>query len=194
MHPAYSVIFFTTATGAGYGLLALLGVSAGFGLIDAGFWFRFVSLGLALDPDLDRAALVGGASRPAGTRLARILAMAQLLAVARGRGGGRDLRSRRAVRHRLGAARQGRRLGCGNRLALGALRSGDRVHDRNDLRIAETHRAMVEPLHAAGLSDLRRDDRIDVVQRAAAGVRRTANGRYSSWRSCSRPSAGPGRS
>ena len=48
MHPAYSVIFFTTATGAGYGLLALLGVSAGFGLIDAGFWFRFVSLGLAL--------------------------------------------------------------------------------------------------------------------------------------------------
>jgi DMSO reductase anchor subunit len=48
MHPAYSVIFFTTATGAGYGLLALLGLSAGFGLIDPGFWFRFVSLGLAL--------------------------------------------------------------------------------------------------------------------------------------------------
>jgi DMSO reductase anchor subunit len=48
MHPAYSVIFFTTATGAGYGLLALLGVSAGFGLIEPGFWFRFVSLGLAL--------------------------------------------------------------------------------------------------------------------------------------------------
>ena len=48
MHPSYSVIFFTTATGAGYGLLACLGVSAGFGLIDAGFWFRFVSLGLAL--------------------------------------------------------------------------------------------------------------------------------------------------
>src|SRR3990170_7569151 len=48
MHPAYSVIFFTTATGAGYGLLALLGLSAGFGLIEPGFWFRFVSLGLAL--------------------------------------------------------------------------------------------------------------------------------------------------
>jgi sulfite dehydrogenase (quinone) subunit SoeC len=48
MHPAYSVIFFTTATGAGYGLLALLGVSAGFGMIEPGFWFRFVSLGLAL--------------------------------------------------------------------------------------------------------------------------------------------------
>jgi DMSO reductase anchor subunit len=48
MHPAYSVIFFTTATGAGYGLLALLGLSAGFGLVETGFWFRFVSLGLAL--------------------------------------------------------------------------------------------------------------------------------------------------
>lgn len=48
MHPAYSVIFFTTATGAGYGLLACLGVSAGLGLIEPGFWFRFVALGLAL--------------------------------------------------------------------------------------------------------------------------------------------------
>jgi DMSO reductase anchor subunit len=48
MHPAYSVIFFTTATGAGYGLLALLGLSVGFDLIEPGFWFRFVALGLAL--------------------------------------------------------------------------------------------------------------------------------------------------
>lgn len=48
MHPAYSVIFFTTATGAGYGLLACLGISAGFGLIDPGFWFRLIALGLAL--------------------------------------------------------------------------------------------------------------------------------------------------
>ena len=32
MHPAYSVIFFTTATGAGYGLLALLCLAAAFGL------------------------------------------------------------------------------------------------------------------------------------------------------------------
>lgn len=48
MHPAYSVIFFTTATGAGYGLLACLGIAAGFGMIEPGFWFRFVGLGLAL--------------------------------------------------------------------------------------------------------------------------------------------------
>jgi DMSO reductase anchor subunit len=33
MHPAFSVIFFTTATGAGYGLLALLGVSVALGAI-----------------------------------------------------------------------------------------------------------------------------------------------------------------
>jgi sulfite dehydrogenase (quinone) subunit SoeC len=35
MHPAYSVIFFTTATGAGYGLIALLGVAAALGLLPA---------------------------------------------------------------------------------------------------------------------------------------------------------------
>jgi len=48
MHPAYSIIFFTTASGAGYGLLACLGVSAALGLIEPGFWFRLVSLGLSL--------------------------------------------------------------------------------------------------------------------------------------------------
>jgi sulfite dehydrogenase (quinone) subunit SoeC len=48
MHPALSVIFFTTATGAGYGLLALLGVSVAFGAIGPDRWFGFVSLGLAL--------------------------------------------------------------------------------------------------------------------------------------------------
>lgn len=47
MHPAYSVIFFTTASGAGYGLLAWLGLGATFGLIDADFWLGFVGLGLA---------------------------------------------------------------------------------------------------------------------------------------------------
>lgn len=48
MHPALSVIFFTTATGAGYGLLALLGVLGGFGLIPADFWLGFVGMALAL--------------------------------------------------------------------------------------------------------------------------------------------------
>lgn len=35
MHPAFSVIFFTTASGAGYGLLALLGLGAVFGWLPA---------------------------------------------------------------------------------------------------------------------------------------------------------------
>jgi len=48
MHPAYSVIFFTTASGAGYGLLALLGIFAGTGLLPAGGGFAVVALGLAL--------------------------------------------------------------------------------------------------------------------------------------------------
>jgi DMSO reductase anchor subunit len=48
MHPAFSVVFFTTATGAGYGLLALLGVLAGQGLVPPDFWLGLVGMGLAL--------------------------------------------------------------------------------------------------------------------------------------------------
>jgi sulfite dehydrogenase (quinone) subunit SoeC len=47
MHPAFSVIFFTTASGAGYGLLALCGVLAPFGLLPEGTWFAVVTVGLA---------------------------------------------------------------------------------------------------------------------------------------------------
>ena len=48
MHPALSVIFFTTATGAGYGLLALLGACAALGLLPPDLALGLVSLGLAL--------------------------------------------------------------------------------------------------------------------------------------------------
>ncbi|MBX3569194.1 MAG: dimethyl sulfoxide reductase anchor subunit [Rhizobiaceae bacterium] len=48
MHPAYSVIFFTTATGAGYGLLAALGLSAAAGALPPDFWLGLIGLGLAL--------------------------------------------------------------------------------------------------------------------------------------------------
>ncbi|MER8828222.1 dimethyl sulfoxide reductase anchor subunit [Mesorhizobium sp. M0938] len=48
MHPAFSVVFFTTATGAGYGLLALLGVLAGLGFVPPNFWLGLVGMGLAL--------------------------------------------------------------------------------------------------------------------------------------------------
>jgi DMSO reductase anchor subunit len=48
MHPAFSVVFFTTATGAGYGLLALLGMLGGLGFIPANFWLGFVGMAVAL--------------------------------------------------------------------------------------------------------------------------------------------------
>lgn len=48
MHPAFSVVFFTTATGAGYGLLALLGVLGGFQVLPPDFWLGLIGLGLAL--------------------------------------------------------------------------------------------------------------------------------------------------
>jgi sulfite dehydrogenase (quinone) subunit SoeC len=47
MHPAYSVIFFTTSSGAGYGLLALLGLGAAFGMVPAEASLGLVGLGLA---------------------------------------------------------------------------------------------------------------------------------------------------
>ena len=48
MHPSFSVIFFTTASGAGYGLLALLGVLTPLGIVPASQLFGFVALALAL--------------------------------------------------------------------------------------------------------------------------------------------------
>lgn len=48
MHPAYSVILFTTASGAGYGLLIWMAVAAVFELLPAGLTFRIAGLGLAL--------------------------------------------------------------------------------------------------------------------------------------------------
>lgn len=54
MHPAYSVIFFTTATGAGYGLLALFGIAAAFGLLPAERAFAITAAAAAY------ALIVGG--------------------------------------------------------------------------------------------------------------------------------------
>ncbi len=50
MHPAPSIILFTTTSGAGYGLLFLLGLGAGFGLLpaDPGFGLGALALALAL--------------------------------------------------------------------------------------------------------------------------------------------------
>jgi len=48
MHPAYSVIIFTTASGAGYGLLIWLAVGVVFDLLPRDPIFGFVGLGIAL--------------------------------------------------------------------------------------------------------------------------------------------------
>jgi DMSO reductase anchor subunit len=48
MHPAYSVIFFTTASGLGYGLLVMFGLGAAFDRLPAERWLGFTGLGLAL--------------------------------------------------------------------------------------------------------------------------------------------------
>lgn len=47
MHPAYSVILFTTASGAGLGLLAWLALFATLGIVPAERWFGFVGFALA---------------------------------------------------------------------------------------------------------------------------------------------------
>jgi DMSO reductase anchor subunit len=48
VHPAPSLVVFTTAAGAGYGLLLLLGLAAPFGLLPVERWFGVAALGLAL--------------------------------------------------------------------------------------------------------------------------------------------------
>ena len=48
MHPALSVLVFTTVSGAGYGLLFLLGLGAPAGLVPADRWFGLGAMGLAL--------------------------------------------------------------------------------------------------------------------------------------------------
>jgi DMSO reductase anchor subunit len=48
MHPALSIVFFTTASGAGFSLLLLLGIGAPLGLLPQSGWFGFVALAVAI--------------------------------------------------------------------------------------------------------------------------------------------------
>jgi DMSO reductase anchor subunit len=48
MHPAASILVFTTASGAGYGLLCLLGLAGALQLVPPARWLGFFGLGLAL--------------------------------------------------------------------------------------------------------------------------------------------------
>ena len=47
MHPSFSVIYFTTASGAGFGLLFLLGLGVPLGLLPIDSWFGLTSLAIA---------------------------------------------------------------------------------------------------------------------------------------------------
>ena len=47
MHPAYSVIYFTTASGAGYGLLAILALAGAFGILPTDRTLGIAGFGLA---------------------------------------------------------------------------------------------------------------------------------------------------
>lgn len=48
MHPAYSVILFTTSAGAGYGLLFWLSLAEAFGALPGGRWLALVAMTVAL--------------------------------------------------------------------------------------------------------------------------------------------------
>jgi DMSO reductase anchor subunit len=48
MHPALSIVLFTTASGAGFALLLLLGLGAPLGLLPESSWFAFVALAAAI--------------------------------------------------------------------------------------------------------------------------------------------------
>lgn len=48
MHPALSIVLFTTASGAGFALLLLLGLGAPLGLLPESSWFGFVALAVAI--------------------------------------------------------------------------------------------------------------------------------------------------
>jgi DMSO reductase anchor subunit len=47
MHPAFSVIVFTVASGAGYGLLFVLALLVAFGALTPSFWTGFIGFGIA---------------------------------------------------------------------------------------------------------------------------------------------------
>ncbi|SDH14945.1 dimethyl sulfoxide reductase anchor subunit family protein [Roseospirillum parvum] len=64
MHPAFSVIFFTTASGAGYGLLALMGLLGAAQALPADRWLGLLGLGLAL-------GLIGGGLMSSSAHLGR---------------------------------------------------------------------------------------------------------------------------
>ena len=141
MYPSLSVIFFTTASGAGYGLLALLGLLVPLGGLPRTPLFGFVALALALGAitaGLLSSMLHLGQPRRAWRAFSQ---WRIVLVVARGRRRRRDLCSGRPLRHRLDIPRQGLDDG---RPCHGAPCRRHRLLHGNDLQIAEAHPALAQ--------------------------------------------------
>jgi len=83
MHPALSIVFFTTASGAGFSLFLLLGLGGPLALLPSGSGFGFAALALAGLLATGGLASFGVPPRPARTSLARLLAMAVILWLSR---------------------------------------------------------------------------------------------------------------
>src|SRR5206468_8290092 len=107
-------------------------------------------------PRFDRARCFDIPSRPSRTGLARVFAMAQLLAVARGRAVAFGLPAGGHLGHRLAVLRPGPHLG---RLAERGLGGPDHLLHRHDLCLAETYPALAQCLGSAELPAARPDDR-----------------------------------
>ena len=104
MHPALSIVFFTTASGAGFALCPARARRPNRPVAPTP-WFGFVGLAVALA--LAVGGLVSSAfhlGRP--ERPSRLFAMALVMAVPRRRPVGADLHFGRGVRDRLGVFRR----------------------------------------------------------------------------------------
>ena len=172
MHPALSVIFFTTLSGAGYGLLTWCALAALAQALPRQATADIGGVGAGAGDD--RAAQLAWSPRQAAARVAGVLAMAQFVAVARGRGLGADLRAGRAGRRRAAARDAGAGaagLDCrADRVGHAGLHRTDRRRGRDgglhgdDLRLAQADSRLAASAGGAGVSVVRIADR-----RPAAG-------------------------
>ena len=133
--------------------------------------FGSVGLGLALAL-ITAGCCLDAASRPAGARLARLLAMAHVLAVARGRRGARHLCSGRRARRSAGCSARSRAGQIAvRRVACGAVRAGHALVHRNDLRLAADHPRLAPAAGRAGLHRAGAGDRRRAARAAARALR-----------------------
>ena len=173
MHPAYSVIFFTTASRRRLrpaGAARLLG--AALGLLPPTI-SRSASIGLGLALGLISSGLLSSTAHLGHPERAwrALIAMALVLAVARRRRRDRHLSARRRLRRRLDRARPRSTAGWRSPASSPPLGAMVTVAMTGMIYASlKPVRAMAHAVHPARLSDLRRDDRTDPVQRDRAGL------------------------